>query len=226
MLYGESAGKAEKLNALFRNRQFNLLELILRLFEPYFTTNENINQFGGPLLEFLTSISDTPLFKSVMNNSYQNCMSLLQEFSAMARNHFSVIHRNLQIIINSNLRKEGDRQPTKQSGQDDSSVRQSLDQNTRVRNGVINRALNDRSMDRLNSSRTNLLPADNQADVDKAWNASKAAKFRDDVRNRMHDGKETKLTDAQNRKLNEQAKVRQEKIEKDRQVKDEMVEIG
>lgn len=202
------------------------MELILRLFEPYFTTNENINQFGGQILEFLTSISDTPLFKSVMNNSYQNCMSLLQDFSSMARNHFSEVYRFLQIIINNNLRTEGGKLPAKQPGQDDSSVRQSLDQNSRVRNGIINRVQNDRSMDRLNGSKPNLLPADNQADVDKAWNDSNGAKFRDDVRTRMQDGKETKLNDAQNRKLIDQAKIRQEKIDKDRQVKDEMVEIG
>lgn len=32
-------GKADKLNSLFRNRNFNMLEFILMLFEPIFSTN-------------------------------------------------------------------------------------------------------------------------------------------------------------------------------------------
>ena len=39
VLYGESLNKADKLNALFRNRSFNFLEFVMRLFEPFYATN-------------------------------------------------------------------------------------------------------------------------------------------------------------------------------------------
>ena len=39
VLFGESLNKADKLNGLFRNRSFNFLEYIFRLFEPFYATN-------------------------------------------------------------------------------------------------------------------------------------------------------------------------------------------
>lgn len=63
MMDGEQ--KAEKLNNLFRNRKFNIIWLILKLFEPYFMTNENW-QFAEPIFLFLSSICTTPLFQSLL----------------------------------------------------------------------------------------------------------------------------------------------------------------
>ena len=90
VLYGESINKADKLNALFRNKSFNFLELVLRLFEPYFTTNvlyglikDNIGLFGPSILEFMASIADTPLFKSVLNSSYHTVISMFKSLNSI-----------------------------------------------------------------------------------------------------------------------------------------------
>ena len=38
--------KPEKLNSLFRNRSFNMVEFIFMLFEPYFSTNVDFTDSG------------------------------------------------------------------------------------------------------------------------------------------------------------------------------------
>jgi len=39
VFHSEGEGVAERLNALFRNKHFNTIEFVLKLFEPYYTTN-------------------------------------------------------------------------------------------------------------------------------------------------------------------------------------------
>ena len=39
VLHSEGEGVAERLNSLFRNKHFNMIEFVLKLFEPYYTTN-------------------------------------------------------------------------------------------------------------------------------------------------------------------------------------------
>jgi hypothetical protein len=39
ILYADSPSRGEKLNSIFRNKSFNLFELSLRLFEPFYVTN-------------------------------------------------------------------------------------------------------------------------------------------------------------------------------------------
>lgn len=75
MLDGEQ--KAEKLNNLFRNRKFNIIWFILKLFEPYFMTNENWKH-AEPIFLFLSSICTTPLFQSLLKLDKDRILAKLE----------------------------------------------------------------------------------------------------------------------------------------------------
>jgi hypothetical protein len=47
IFYNDSKNKAEKLNNIFRNKSFNAFELIMKLFEPFFTTNVPVSSNKG-----------------------------------------------------------------------------------------------------------------------------------------------------------------------------------
>lgn len=101
ILYNEAANKADRLNGLFRNRSFNMVQLILMLFEPYYTTNENISEFGPSIFEFLTTLSETPLFKSVFNAKYDVNIAKLKDLHNACGNHLIHINHYITKIINS-----------------------------------------------------------------------------------------------------------------------------
>ena len=98
MFYNDSPNKAEKINNLFRTKNYNILDLTLQLFEPFYTTNDNLIQFGTPIFEFMASISDTPLFRSVMRSS-KNAYDQFKKLYSVANDHFPQMKRYLEIIV-------------------------------------------------------------------------------------------------------------------------------
>lgn len=234
VFYGESLNKPEKLNGLFRNRSFNFVEFVLRLFEPYYATNENIGPFAPSVLEFLASLSDSALFKSVLNSNYQTVMALLRSFDEMARSHLPQIHTYLDVIIKNNNKDPGHRRILDRAANDtkkdddgeeeaDGSRVFSDSQPGRVAKGVLIRKGDEVSnaLHARRNDKSGALP--NQDSMDKAWKDSPAGKFHDDAKDRMRDGTRAKLDDEEKRKKAEEEKARQAKIDKDNDQKKNMV---
>lgn len=177
-------------------------------------------------------MSDSALFKSVLNANYQNVMSLLRSFDEMARSHLPQIHTFLDVIIKNNLKDPGQRrildraangdQDEKEDDLEDGSRVLGAGQQDRVAKAVlqrkadeVNNALHARNKDK------STLP--NQSAMDQAWKDSAAGKFHDDARDRMRDGVRAKLDDEERKKQEEAERARQARIDKENEHRSQMV---
>ena len=111
ILYADSPNRGEKLNSVFRNKSFNLFEFSLRLFEPFYATNvspadrqENISQFGTPILEFFVTISDTPLFRSIYKARVVEIEDLMKRLYSVCANSFPTMGKMIEMIQKNNTK--------------------------------------------------------------------------------------------------------------------------
>lgn len=180
-----------------------------------------------PILDFVSSVCDTPLFKSVVNKSHQTIMGLLQDFRKLTKGHYPNLNKYIDIIIANNQKANTLQQDSKDIGAESLENSKSKIDKAKVQNVVRQRTSNDRTIDKANKDKDKgLLPPENQKEVDQAWNDSRAMKFRDEVRDKMKSGTQDKLDEAARRKLEDQARARNEQLEKDRRAKEEMVRLA
>ena len=112
---------------------------MLKLFEPYYTTNENIAQFGESILSTLALASDSVLFGSLVANSSTPLVQSFNRMYQMTADHYPAISKHLELIIrNSKALRPRDKPPKEKN---DNQGDKKLDQTSLIEREILQRKM-------------------------------------------------------------------------------------
>lgn len=229
-LFSESQARANLLNNLFRTKGFNFIEFVFKLFEPYFTTNvgsshlqDNIELFGPQILDMLASVSDLPLFRSVMNLNPKPIMANMKKLYAMAADHYPTVANCLEIIIKNNGDKVSKPQPPKTTaGKPSDPKTENLDEVSLIQRELAARKNMEVQVKDFQKGQGSAQPGQDPQ-IRQDFENLPGEKLFTEYKKGMKQGVGEKLRTVQDRREQESLRTKNEKLQKDQEHRDQMV---
>ena len=178
--------------------------------------------FAPQIMELFATISDTPLFRSLVKANQKPIMANLKKLYMVSVDHYPELNSNLEMIIKNNGEKVSKSQPSKTNGEKKGAADNKLDEISMIKNEIVNRKHIESNIKELERN-SNLKKPEIDSKMVEDFESLPGEKFSRDTKNSMKAGISEKLKNTQDKKLKQNEIKQKEKEQQEKEHREKMV---